>query len=176
VADTASTVATSITNNLRAVQTNANVDLALNLGTISLDQWDTAVFKLNNALKGLLPAITSPNDTSNYDYSYFPRLDMIVARKKSTSVLTNIGIGASSTAINFQSTFGVSWVWVFNSSNVATATNPYTLYRSTPPTLTLTTLNSYSSSSVTLREGYQSTGSTAYYQATFTSPIINQTG
>ena len=176
MADTSTTVTTSITNNLRAVQTNSNVDLAVNLGTISLDQYDTAVFKLNNALTGILPDITSPNDNSNYDYHYFPRLDMIVAQKKSINTITSVGIGSSSTAINYQSTFGLSWVWIYNSSNVPTATNPYTLYTSVPPILTLTTLNSYSSASVTLREGYQLIGSSAYYQATFTSPIINQTG
>lgn len=176
VADTSASFSTLITNNLRAVQTSNNVDLSVNLGSYSLQQWDTAIFKINNALNGLTPSIATPNDTSNYNYYYFKTLNMIVAQKKSTNVISTIGIGASSSSINYQSTFGISWVRVFNTSDSSTSYNPYTLLYSTPPALTLTSLTTYASASVTLVEGYTSQGSTAYYQATFTTPIIVQTG
>lgn len=142
------------------------------MGSYSLTQWNTAIFKINNALPGLLSSIATPNDTSNYNYYFFSVLNMIVAQKKSANSVTRIGIGSSSSVINYQSTFGISWVRVFSSSNVPTANNPYTLFYSTPATLTLTYLTSYSASSVTLVEGYETKGSTAMYKVTFTTPII----
>jgi hypothetical protein len=146
--------------------------MSVNLGSYSLTQWNTAIFKVNNALPGLLQSIATPNDTSNYNYYYFGLINMIMAQKKSTNSITTIGIGSSSSALNYQSTFGISWVKVFGNSNVPTATNPYTLYYSTPATLTLSYLTNYASSTVTLVEGYQSKGSTAMYKVTFTTPII----
>ena len=150
VADTSSSMTTSITNNLKTVQSVNSVDLAVSLGSYSLTQWNTAIFKINNALPGLIPTMSSPNDTSNYNNYYFKNINMIVAQKKTTNSITNIGIGASSSVINYQSTFGISWVKIFSTSNVPLATNPYTLYYSTPPTLTLSTLTSYSSKSLSL--------------------------
>lgn len=120
------------------------------MATYSLAQWNTAIFKLNNALPGLIQNIASPNDTTNYDYYYFNIINMIMAQKKSTNSITTIGIGSSSSAINYQSTFGISWVKVFNNLNAPQATNPYTLLYSTPPTLTLAYLTSYAASSITL--------------------------
>lgn len=123
--------------------------MAVNLGSYSLPQWHSAIFKLNNSLPGLLQNIVSPNDTSNYDYHYFKHIHMIMAKKKSTNNIMSVGIGSSSSALNYQSTFGLSWVRIFNSSNVATATNPQTIHFSSPPVLTLTTLTNYASSSLT---------------------------
>lgn len=120
------------------------------MATYSLAQWNTAIFKLNNALPGLIQNIASPNDTANYDYYYFNVINMIMAQKKSTNSITTIGIGSSSSVINYQSTFGISWVRVFNNLNTPQATNPYTLLYSTPPTLTLTHLASYAASSISL--------------------------
>lgn len=154
------------------MQTVSNVDLSVNLGNYSLTQWDTTIFKINNALPGLLPSLASPNDTSNYNYYYFGLINMIMAQKKSLSTVTTIGIGAASSSLNYQSTFSLSWVKVFDNSNTPQATNPYTVLYSTPPALTLAYLTSYSASSVTLVEGYQSQGSTAMYKVTFTTPII----
>lgn len=154
------------------MQTVSNVDLSVNLGSYSLTQWDTAIFKVNNALAGLLPSLASPNDTSNYNYYYFGLINMIMAQKKSLSTVTTIGIGAASSSLNYQSTFALSWVKVFDNSNAPQATNPFTALYSTPASLTLTHLTSYSSSSVTLVEGYQSQGSSAMYKVTFTTPII----
>lgn len=176
VADTSSSLTTSITNSLRAVQTVSNIDLLVNLGSYNLDQWDTAIFKVNNALDGLTPAISSPNDTSNYNYYFFKNIEMIMAQKKSTSTLSTIGIGAASSSINYQSTFGLSWVRIFNNSNAPQSSNPYTMKYSSPSTLTLTSLTSYTSTTLTLLEGYQSVGSTAFYETTFSTPIIPQSG
>ena len=176
VSDTSSSMTTSITNNLKAVQTVTNVDLSVNLGTYNLDQWDTAIFKINNNLPGLLPNIASPNDTSNYDYYFFKDIHMVMAQKKSTSTISSVGIGAASSSINYQSTFGLSWVRIFNNSNIPTATNPYTLHYSTPASLTLTHLTTYAASALTKVEGYQNVGSTAFYYVTFTTPIIPEGG
>lgn len=132
------------------MQTVNAVDLSVNMATYSLAQWNTAIFKLNNALPGLIHNIASPNDTANYDYYYFNVINMIMAQKKSSNSITTIGIGSSSSAINYQSTFGISWVRVFNNLNTPQATNPYTLLYSTPPTLTLAHLASYSASSISL--------------------------
>ena len=175
VSDTSASTSTSIANGLRAVQTVSNVDLSVNMG-LSLNQWNTAIFKINNALPGLIPNIVTPNDTSNYNYYYFKNILMIMAQKKSANNVNTVGIGASSSTVNYQSTFGLSWVRIFNNSNAPLATNPYTLYYSTPPTLTITTLNSYAASSLSLLEGYRSVGSTALYLATFTTAIIPQGG
>lgn len=95
-----------------------------------------------------------------------------MAQKKSANTINTIGIGSSSSALNYQSTFGLSWVYIFNNYNAPTTTNPYTIYTSTPPALTLTYLTSYTSTSLTLIEGFKSVGSTALYQATLTTPII----
>ena len=176
VSDTSSVITTSITNNLRAVQTSSAVDLAVNLVSVNLEQWDTAIFKIDNSQAGLLQSIASPNDTTNYDYHYFKHINMIMAQKKSTNSITNIGIGASSSALNYQTTFGLSWVKVFNSSNAFTAYNPYTLHTSTPASLTLTTLTNYASNTITLTEGYTNQGSTAMQQLTFATPIVPDGG
>jgi hypothetical protein len=117
VADTSLNMATTITNNLRAVQTVSNIDLSVNIGSYNLEQWDSAIFKINNALTGITPAISSPNDTSNYNYYFFKNIQMVMAQKKSTSTISSIGIGAASSSINYQSTFGLSWVRIFNNSN-----------------------------------------------------------
>ena len=154
VADTSSSFTTSIANNNRAVQSVNTVDLLINLGTASLSQWHTVIFKINNALPGIIPFISSPNDTTNYDYKYFKVLNMIIAQKKNSNNVLHVGIGSSSSAVDYQSTFGISWVRIFNSYNAPTNVNPYTLLYSTPPTLTLTHLTSYSSKSITLVEGY----------------------
>lgn len=172
VSSTSTSISTSITNNLRSVQTVNAVDLSVSLGTYSLTQWNTAIFKINNALPGLLHSIATPNDTSNYNYYYFDHINMIMAQKKTSNSITSIGIGSASSALNYQSTFGLSWVRIFSNSNAPTTTNPFTLHFSTPPTLTLTSLTSYSSSSITLIEGYQFKGSTAMYRVTFTTPIV----
>ncbi len=176
VADTSASMATAITNNLRAVQSVNSVDLSVSLGSYSLSQWNSAIFKINNALPGLIPAISSPNDTSNYNYFYFKNIHMIMAQKKTTNNVVNIGIGSSSSVINYQTTFGISWVRIFSTSNAPLTTNPYTLFYSTPPTLTLTTLNSYASRTLSLVQGYSSVGSTAFYLATITTPIIPEGG
>ena len=167
---------TSITNRLRAVQTVSNVDLSVNLGSYNLNQWDTAIFKINNALDGITPDITNPNDTSNYNYYYFKNIHMIMAQKKSSNTINTIDIGKASSTINYQSTFGISWVRVFDNSNVPTTTNPKTLFYSTPPTLTLTHLNTYTSVALVKTEGYSNKGSSAMYKATFQTPIIPDGG
>lgn len=176
VADSSISMSTSVTNNLRAVQSVSSVDLSVNIGSYNLEQWDSAIFKVNNALPGLIPAISSPNDTSNYNYYFFKNIEMIMAQKKSTSVIGTIGVGAASSSVNYQTTFGLSWVRIFNNSNAPQTTNPYTLRYSTPATLTLTHLISYSSASLTPKEGYQSVGSTALYEASFSTPIIPEGG
>lgn len=172
VADTSTSFTTSINNNLRAVQSGTGVDLSVNLNTYTLNQWNTAIFKVNNALTGLLSSLATPNDTSNYNYYYFKVINMVMAQKKTSTNISTIGIGSLSATLNYQSTFGFSWVRVFNNSNVPLTYNPYTLLYSTPPSLTLTYLTSYAASSLSLVEGYQTQGSTAMYQVTFTTPII----
>ena len=101
---------------------------------------------------------------------------MIMAQKKSTGTVNTIGIGSSSSSINYQSTFGISWVRIFKNSNVPQADNPSTLLYSTPATLTLTEKTSYSAKTLTLVEGYQSQGATAMYETTFSTYIIPQGG
>lgn len=133
------------------MQTVSAVDLSVNLGSYSLSQWNTAIFKINNALPGLIQSIATPNDTTNYNYYYFKIINMVMAQKKSLNTISTIGIGSSSSTINYQSTFGLSWVRVFSNSNIPQSTNPYTLHYSTPPTLTLNYLTSYASSSITLK-------------------------
>lgn len=176
VSDTSAVMSTSITNSLKTVQSVNNVDLSVSLGSYSLSQWNAAIFKINNALPGLIPAISSPNDITNYNYFYFKNINMIMAQKKTANSVANIGIGALSSVINYQSTYGISWVRIFSTSNAPITTNPYTLYYSTPPTLTLATLTSYTSKTLSLVEGYSSVGSSALYLATITTPIIPEGG
>jgi hypothetical protein len=141
---------TTLNNGLRAVQSSGNVDLAVGLGSYSLSQWNTAVFKINNALNGLQSFVFTPSDASNYNYYYFKTLNVIMAQKKSANNILTVNIGSTSSALNYQSTFGLSWVYIFNNYNAPTTTNPYTLYTSTPAALTLTTLTSYAGTSLTL--------------------------
>ena len=176
VADSSVSMVTSLANNLKAVQTVSNVDLEVNLGSYSLTQWNTAIFKVNNALTGLLPSISSPNDTSNYNYYFFKNIHMVMAQKKSTSTITTVGIGAASSSLDYTSTFGLTEVRIFDNSNVPTATNPTTLKYSTPPVLTLTYLTNYASSTLALDEGYSTASSAAMYHTTFNTPIIPDGG
>ena len=129
------------------------MDLAINLSGYSLSQWDTAIFKLDNSKRGLIQAFSNCNDTSNYNYFYFRYINMVLAQKKTVNSVTNIGIGAISGSLDYQSTFAFSWVRVFDSSNAQEIFNPKTLRYSTPPTLTLTPLTTYASSSLTVNQG-----------------------
>lgn len=125
----------------------------MNLDTYSLAQWDSVIFKLDNSYLGLIPNFLAGNDTSNYNYYYFHTINMIWAQKKTSNVVTTVGIGAVSSTINYVRDFKFSWVKVHDSSNVATNTNPKTLRYGNPPSLTLNFLTSYSAASITRIEG-----------------------
>jgi hypothetical protein len=43
---------------------------------------------------------------------------MVIAQKKTTSLNTNIGIGALSSSLDYQSTFAFKWIKIMNASNV----------------------------------------------------------
>lgn len=135
------------------MQLTSGVDLSIDLSGYSLAQWDSAIFKLDNSKLGLLQNFANCNDTSNYNYYYFRYINMVLAQKKTVNSITNIGIGAVSGSLNYQSTFSFSWVKVFDSSNVQEMTNPKTLKYSIPPTLTLRPLTTYASSSLTVNQG-----------------------
>ena len=125
----------------------------MNLDTYSLAQWDSVIFKLDNSYLGLIPNFLAGNDTSNYNYYYFHTINMIWAQKKTSNVVTTVGIGAVSSTINYVRDFKFSWVKVHDSSNAPTNTNPKTLKYGNPPSLTLNYLTSYSSASITRIEG-----------------------
>jgi len=71
--DSSSSFSTSVTNNLRDVQTVAGVDLSINLG-VNVAQWDSVTFKLDKSKNGLQPSFSNCNDTTNYNYYYFHTL------------------------------------------------------------------------------------------------------
>lgn len=125
----------------------------MRLDTYSLAQWDSVIFKLDNSYLGLIPNFLAGNDTSNYNYYYFHTINMIWAQKKTSNVVTTVGIGAVSSTINYVRDFKFSWVKVHDSSNVPTNTNPKTLRYGNPPSLTLNYLTSYSAASITRIEG-----------------------
>jgi hypothetical protein len=119
------------------------------LDSISLAQWNVVVFKLANNFIGLKPNFLAGNDTSNYNYFYFKNINMVMAQKKTTNVVTTVGIGQLSETINYQQPFGFSWVKVHQTSTSPMNTNPQTLRYGTPPTLNLNSLTTYSSASLT---------------------------
>lgn len=134
--------------------------------------WDTVTFKLDNSKKGLIPSFSNCNDTTNYNYFYFHTLEMVLAQKKSAATLNTIGINALSTTLNYQSTFAIKWVKMFNTSNTKERFNPVSMKYSIPPTLTLNTLSSYTASSISAIQGIEKLGSTVYYRLTVTTRII----
>jgi hypothetical protein len=144
---------TAVTNNLRNVQLTSGVDLSIDLSGYSLNQWDSAIFKLDNSQPGLIQSFANCNDTSNYNYYYFRYINMVLAQKKTVNSISTIGIGALSGSLNYQSTFSFSWVKVFDSSNAQEMFNPKTLKYSVPPTLTLRPLTTFASSSLSVNQG-----------------------
>ena len=143
----------SVINTNRNVQVTSAIDLAISLDSYSVAQWDSVVFKLDNSYLGLISNFLNGNDTSNYNYYYFHTINMILAQKKTANTITNVGIGALSSSINYARDFKFSWVKVHDSSNAPTTTNPKTLRYGNPPSLTLNYLTSYSSASLTKIEG-----------------------
>ena len=97
---------------------------------------------------------------------------MILAQKKTTNVVTNVGIGGLSSTINYQRQFKFSWVKVHDSSNAPTTANPKTLKTGSPPSLLINYLTSYSAASITRVEGVENQGSTVMYRLDVTVPII----
>jgi len=135
----------------------------------SLAQWNVATWKLDNSQVGLIgiPDFVSPNDTTDYNYYYFPKVNMVMAQKKTSSSIYTIGIGSSETSQLYSTTFGFDFIKVFSTTNTQMLTNPYTLYTQVPSPVTLTYFGSYSTSSVTWVEGLQNIGSNSLYLITF---------
>lgn len=148
----------------------------MSLNTIA--QWNVATWKLDNSLLGLvsIPDFALPNDTTNYNYYYFPKVNMVMAEKKTATNVYTIGIGSTESSQDYSTTFNFNFVKIFSTSNAQLLTNPYTLYTKNPPALTLTYFNTYSASSVTLVEGLQNVGSNSMYLLTFTVQKIPQGG
>lgn len=158
------------------MQINSGIDLAISLDSYSLNQWDSVVFKLDNSLAGLTPNFLNGNDTSNYNYYYFSNINMIHAVKKTSNLVTTVGIGAVSSSNSYQRPFSFSWVKVHDSSNAPTSTNPKTLKVGNTAPLTLNYLTTYSSAALTRIEGSEGQGSTVMYRLDVTIPIIPNGG
>lgn len=125
----------------------------MNLDSYSLGIWDSVIFKLDNSYLGLIPNFLAGNDTSNYFYYYFHTINMIWAHKKTSNIVSTVGIGAVSSSINYVREFKFSWVKVHDSANAPTTTNPRTLKYGNPPSLSLNYLTTYSAASITRMEG-----------------------
>ena len=177
MADSSASFSPSITNNNRNVQTVSGVDLLVDLDSYSLSQWDSVAFKLDNSVDGLLQNFLAGNDTSNYNYYFFKYLNMVVAQKKTTNNVANVGVGALSSSLNYQRPFKFNWVKVYDSSNAPmTASMPKTLKVGVPPTLTLNYFTTYSSTVLTTLEGSSYQGSTVMYKLDIGVPIIPSGG
>jgi hypothetical protein len=74
---------------------------------------------------------------------------MIHAQKKTSNVVSSVGIGAVSSSLNYQRAFSFSWVKVHDSSNAPTITNPRTLKYGVTPSLTLDYITTYTTSTIT---------------------------
>lgn len=176
VADTSVSFSPTVANTRKDIQVTNNIDLAINLDSYSLDQWDAVTFKLDNSKDGLIPDFTSGSDTSNYDYYYFHTIHMVMAQKKTSNSITDVGIGSSSSSINYQRPFKFSWVKVFDTSNTVMITNPKTLKYGGPASITLDYFTSYSSPSITKLQGSEYQGSSVLYKIDFTVKIIPEGG
>lgn len=169
VANTSSVLSATIVSTVSQIQ-SSTVNMYIDMSMNSIAQWNVATWKLDNSLVGLtnIPDFASPNDTANYNYYYFPVVNMVMAEKKSASSVYTIGIGATESSQDYSTTFNFNFVKVFSTSNAQLLTNPYTLYTKVPSALTLTYFSSYSASTVTLVEGLQNVGSNSLYLLTFT--------
>ena len=128
---------------------NNNIDLSIDLDGYSADQWDVVNFKLDNSYDGLIQDFTSGSDTSNYDYYFFHTINMVMAQKKTTNTVSNVGIGSASSSINYQTSFKFAWVKVYDTSNDVMQTNPKTLKVGDPPSLLLNYLTNYADATIT---------------------------
>ena len=114
------------------------MDLSVSLSnTVSLDDGDVAVFKLDRSKIGLISDFLDGNDTTNYDYYYFHTIHMVMAQKKTSNPIYTIGIGQLSDSLNYKRTLGLSWVKIHDTSAARQSTNPKTLRTSVPPVLSL---------------------------------------
>ncbi len=172
MASTSVSATTSITNSIKSIQSSGNVDLSLNLGTYSLSQWNTIIFKLDNSLNGVTPNFANLIDQSNYNYYVFHDLNMVMAQKKTTNIVNSVGISTISSSNNYQSTFRFSWVKIFNNLNTPQFTNPYTIKYSSPDTVTLNFFTSFTSTILTKVQGSETQGSSCIYSLTFATPIV----
>lgn len=150
VADTSVVFTTSLINTNRFVQTVNGIDLSVSLSnTVSVDDGDVVVFKLDRSKIGLISDFLNGNDTSNYNYYYFHTIHMVMAQKKTSTTINTVGIGQLSDSINYKRTFGLSWVKIHDTSASRQSTNPKTLRTSVPPLLTLNELTSYTAATLT---------------------------
>ena len=176
VADTSTSFNPSVTNTLKNVQVTSNIDLSIDLDSENVGQYDVVTFKLDNSYDGLISDFAAGNDTSNYDYYYFHTINMIMAQKKNTNQVTNVGINSDSSSLNYQRAFKFSWVKIFDSDITSMSDNPKTLKYGDPPSITLDYLTTYSAATLTLLEGDEYEGSSTMYQLDITVPIIPQGG
>lgn len=169
VSNTSSVLSATIVSSSSQIQ-SSSVSLYIDLNMYTLTQWNVATWKLDNSLVGLtnIPDFVSPNDTTNYFYYYFPKVNMVMAEKKTANNIYTIGLGSTESSQDYSTTFNFNFIKVFSTSNAQLLTNPYTLYTKVPSALTLTYFTSYSASTVTLIEGLQNVGSNSMYLLTFT--------
>ena len=109
VADTSVSFNPTVTNTNRNVQVTNAIDLSINLDSYSLSAGDVVVFKVDNSYEGLIQDIDAGNDTSNYDYYYFHTINMILARRTTTTISTLLAstlIHSPSTIKGFQVQLG----------------------------------------------------------------------
>ena len=177
MADSSVSFSPSVTNSNRNVQIVAGVDISMDLGSYSLSQWDIVSFKLDNSYEGLLQNFLAGNDTSNYNYFYFHTINMVVAQKKTTNSVSNVGVGALSSSLNYQRDFKFNWVKVYDTDNAPMQdTMPKTIKVGDPASLRLNYFTSYSSAVLTKIEGAEYQGSTVMYQLVLGVPIIPKGG
>jgi hypothetical protein len=173
VTNTSSVLTASIVSSSSQIQ-STSVNIGINMGINSIAMGNVATWKLDNSLLGLvnLPDFALPSDTNNYYYYYFPKVNMVMAEKKTPTSVYTIGIGSTESSQEYSTTFNFNWIKIFSTSSAQLLTNPYTLYTNNPSALTLTYFSSYSTSSVTLIEGIQSIGSSSLYLIRFTVPRV----
>lgn len=157
------------------VQSTPSLTLTLSSNT---PQWHRLTYQLHPAFLGLkaIGGLSSLQDTTNFNYFYFPVFNFLLAEKKTATVVTTVSFGSTVSTQDYVSMFKLSQLRIYNQSS-SLQTNPTVPTNSiTDSSFTLTPRASLTASSVTLLQGLSSPGSNGLYSMSLTVPKILDSG
>jgi hypothetical protein len=128
---------------------------AVTLATVNVPQWYRLTFKRDKSRPGLkaIGGMASIVDTTNFEYYFFTLIDFMLLVKKTATSVTSLAFGGTVDTQDYLTTFGFTHLRISNQSS-SIQTSPIVSTNLIPPqSFTLSSLTSFSSSSISKLQG-----------------------